>query len=244
MRDPGAMETTVHARPAAAGRRSTGSTPAVPPAARVTMALTGALLAGVLTSFGQSLSALSTVSNSAGPWFLVAVGLCVLAGVRAGRVALPLAMLLGVVLLELMHVGYWAATVLRGFPDFLSVTNPWVLLAVPAGVLAGAVAVAVRLPDPGVPTGVPSGSTPRGVGWRGIALGATAAVLVGEGIRALLQVAATTGTVTWIVEIAVGTVVLALGVLTTRSAVGRVVSLATGVLGTVGVLGAYVLLGG
>ncbi len=204
-------------------------TPVVPPAARVTMALTGALLAGVLTSFGQAAPGLSSVANSAGPWFVVAVALCVLAGVRAGRVALPVAMVLGVVLLELMHVGYWATSNLRGFPDVLSITNFWVLLGFPAGALAGAVAVAVRAAD---------------VRWRGAALGATAAVLVGEGVRALLQVADTTGPVTWVVEIAVGVAVLLVAVLTARTAVGRVVALGTGVLGTVGVLAAYLALGG
>lgn len=202
---------------------------AVPPAARVTMALTGSLLAGVLTSFGQAVPGLSTVANSAGPWFVVAVLLCVLAGVRAGRVALPLASVLGVVLLELMHVGYWATTNLRGFPDVLSITNFWVLMGVPAGVLAGVVAVAVRAPD---------------LRWRGAALGATAAVLVGEGVRALLQVADTTGPVTWVVEIVVGLAVLVVAVLTARTPLGRVVALGTGVVGTVGVLGAYLLLGG
>lgn len=201
----------------------------VPTAARVSMASTGALLAGVLTSFGQALPGLSTVSNSAGPWFVVAVALCLVAGVRAGRVALPLAMLLGVVLLELMHVGYWATTNLRGFPDFLSITNPWVLLGVPAGILAGAVAVSVRARD---------------VRWRGVALGATAAVLVGEGVRALLQVAATTGVVTWVIEIAVGVAVLVVAVVGARTALGRVLALGSGVLGTVGVLAAYLALGG
>lgn len=202
---------------------------AVPAAVRVTMALTGALLAGVLTSFGQAVPALSSVANSAGPWFVVAVALCLLAGVRAGRVALPLAMLLGVVLLELMHVGYWAATNLRGFVDVLSITNFWVLVGIPAGLLAGAVAVAVRARD---------------VRWRDAALGATAAVLIGEGVRALLQVADTTGPVTWVVEIVVGAAVLAVAVLTARSSVGRVVALGTGVVGTVGVLAVYLALGG
>lgn len=72
----------------------------------------------------------------------------------------------------------------------------------------------------------------------------TAAVLVGEGIRGLLQVAATTGHVTWAVEIIVGVVLLGIGVLGTRSPVGRVVALGTGVVGTVAVLGAYLVLGG
>ncbi|WP_439693750.1 DUF6518 family protein [Curtobacterium sp. SP.BCo] len=218
------METTMTRQAPAATPRAV-----VPPAARVSMALTGGLLAGVLTSFGQAVPGLSSVANSAGPWFVVAAALCVLAGVRAGRVALPLAMLLGVALLELMHVGYWATTNLRGSPDVLSITSFWVLMAVPAGALAGAVAVTVRSPD---------------VRWRGAALGVTAAVLIGEGVRALLQVVATTGPVTWIVEIAVGVVVLVVAVVTARTPLGRVVALGTGVLGTVGVLLAYLALGG
>lgn len=218
--------------PAAAASPTSSSSapcPAVPAVVRVTMALSGALLAGVLTSFGQAVPALSSVANSAGPWFLVAVALCIGAGVRAGRFALPLAMALGVVLLELMHVGYWATTNLRGYPDFLSLTNPWVLLGIPAGLLAGAVAVSVRSRD---------------ARWRAGAFGVTAAILIGEGVRALLQVVATTGPVTWVVEIVVGVLLLAVGVGTARSSVGRVVGLGTGVVGTVGVLGAYLLLGG
>ncbi|MBF4606009.1 DUF6518 family protein [Curtobacterium sp. VKM Ac-1393] len=218
--------------PAAAASGASSSSepcPAVPALVRVTMALSGALLAGVLTSFGQSVPALSSVANSAGPWFVVAVALCIGAGARAGRLALPLAMVLGVVLLELMHVGYWATTNLRGYPDFLSLTNPWVLLGIPAGLLAGAVAVFVRSGD---------------ARWRAGAFGVTAAILIGEGTRALLHVVATTGPVTWVVEIVVGVLLLAVGVVTARSSVGRVIALGTGVVGTVGVLGAYLLLGG
>lgn len=227
------MNATLSAGAPAAAASPTSSPsapcPAVPAVVRVTMALSGALLAGVLTSFGQAVPALSSVANSAGPWFLVAVALCIGAGVRAGRFALPLAMALGVVLLELMHVGYWATTNLRGYPDFLSLTNPWVLLGIPAGLLAGAVAVFVRSRD---------------ARWRAGAFGVTAAILIGEGVRALLQVVATTGPVTWVVEIVVGVLLLAVGVGTARSSVGRVVGLGTGAVGTVGVLGAYLLLGG
>lgn len=240
------MNATVTAR-SAAGSPSDGSSSSssaapdhtVPAVVRVTMALTLALLAGVLTSFGQGVPGLSSMSNSAGPWFVVATVLCVLAGVRAGRVALPLAMGLGVVLLELMHVGYWAATNLRGYPDFLSITNFWVLMGIPAGALAGAVAVAVALPARGR-----AGTAGTDGYWRAAALGVTAAILVGEGVRALLQVVDTTGPVTWVVEIVVGVVVLLVGVLTARTSTGRVVALGTGVLGTVGVLGAYLALGG
>jgi hypothetical protein len=221
------METTMHAgttvRPVPAPVHR------VPVAARVSMALTGALLAGVLTSFGQAVPGLSSLSNSAGPWFVVAAALCLLAGARSGRWVTPAAMVLGVVLLELMHVGYWATTNLRGYPDVLSITNFWVLMGVPAGLLAGAVAVALRSRD---------------VGWRGAALGTTAAVLVGEGVRALLQVADTTGPVTWVVEIVVGLAVVVFAVVTARTPLGRIVALGTGVLGTVAVLGAYLLLAG
>jgi hypothetical protein len=212
----------------------------VPPVARVTIALSGGLLAGALTSFGQAVPGLSNVANSAGPWFVVTVALCLVAGVRAGRWALPAAMLLGVVLLELMHVGYWAATVLRGYPDVLSITNFWVLMGIPAGLVAGAVAVAL-----GVRAGW-RGTAPgaHAAGWRGAALGVTAAILVGEGVRALLRVAATTGVTTWIVEIVVGVAVLVIAVVTARTPLGRVVALGTGVLGTVAVLAAYLALGG
>lgn len=206
-----------------------GSTvPQVPAAARFSMAVGGALLAGVLTSFGQAVTGLSTMANSAGPWFLVAVGLLFAAGGAASR-RLVVAMPTGVVLLELMHVGYWAASNLRGYPDFLAVTNPWVLLAVPAGVLAGAVVVAVRSADGRL---------------RGAAFGVTAAVLVGEGMRALLRVAATTGVVTWIVEIGVGVGLIVVGMVVARSPIGRVVALGAGVVGAVLVLGAYLVVGG
>ncbi|MBT2502783.1 DUF6518 family protein [Curtobacterium sp. ISL-83] len=223
------MNATLTDRPAGPARPAPAPTYPVPAVARVSMAMTGALLVGVLTSFGQAVHGLSTLSNSAGPWFVAAVALCLAIRPGRGRLALPLAMVSGVVLLELMHIGYWATTNLRGYPDVLSPTSSWVVMALPAGVLAGAVAVGVRSRDGR---------------WRGAATGATAAILVGEGVRSLLQVAATTGAGTWIVEIGVGVVVLAAGVLLARSAVGRVVALGTGVLGTVGVLAVYLALGG
>jgi hypothetical protein len=201
--------------------------PTVPPAARVSMALGGAVLAGVGTSYGQGITGLSGLSNAAGPWFLVAVALLLLVRVRGGRFGLPVAMVSGIVLLELLHVGYWATSNLRGFPDYLAITNFWVLMGIPAGVLAGAVAVAVRSAD---------------VRWRSTALGVTAAVLVGEGVRGLLQVADTTGVGAWVVEIVLGVVVLGAGLVVGRSLADRAAALGAAVLGTIGVLGAYLLL--
>lgn len=206
-----------------------GTAHSVPAAARVSMALGGGLLAGVLTAYGQAVPGLSSMSNAAGPWLVVAVALLLLMRVRGGRLGLPVAMVAGVVLLELMHIGYWATSNLRGFPDVLAITNFWVLMALPAGVLAGGVAVALRSRDGR---------------WRAAACGATAAVLVGEGVRALLRVADTTGTATWVVEIVVGVAALAAGVVVARSPLGRVVALGTGVLGTVAVLAAYLAVGG
>ncbi|PZE65349.1 DUF6518 family protein [Curtobacterium sp. MCBD17_021] len=214
--------------------RSASATPdhlsasTVPPLARVTMALTAAVLAGVATSFGQAVPGLASMSNAAGPWFVVAVLLVLAAGVARGgdrpRVRTASAMVLGVVLLELMHIGYWAATNLRGFVDTLSITNFWVVMGVPAGLLAGAVVVALRSTDGR---------------WRGAAAGVTAAVLIGEGSRALLQVAATTGTTTWVVQIVVGVAVLVAGIAFARSPIGRAVALGTGVVGSVGVFVVY-----
>ncbi len=197
----------------------------VPPAARLSIASGLALLAGMLCSFGQAVPGLGVLSNSAGPWFVVAALLVLLVG-QHRRPALP--MVLGVVFLQLMHVGYWATTNLRGYPDVLSVTNPWVLLGVPAGLLAGAVVWALR-----------SAPAPFGAA----AAGVSGAVLVGEGVRGLLQVAATTGTTFWTAEILAGVVVVGAGVLTARTPLTRVVALGTGLLGAMGVLGVYLLLG-
>ena len=183
-----------------AGTRSAVPTPVDPPApvpavVRVTIALSGAALAGVLTSFGQAVPALASVSNSAGPWFLVSALLCLAAGARAGRFALPLAMVLGVVLLELMHVGYWATTVLRGFPDVLSITNPWVLHGG-----AGRACSPARSPWPcGPATAVARGGVRRDAP-RCSSVRASAACC---------RSPRRPGVVTWIVEIVVGAVVLA-----------------------------------
>lgn len=215
--------------PLVAAHRPAPTHAPVPRVVRVSIALTTAVLVGVLTSFGQAVPALAVVSNSAGPWFVVAVALCALAGVRVRRSGLVVAAVLGIVSLELMHVGYWAATNLRGYPDVLSVTNPWVVLGVPAGILAGAVAVGLRASDGR---------------WRAAALGVTAAILVGEGVRAVLRVADDATMTAWIAQVVLGAVVLVVATLTARTPVARIVALGTGILGAVGVLAAYLVLGG
>jgi hypothetical protein len=210
-----------HAASPNAPRDTFGTLPVV---ARVVIAFAAAFLAGSLTSFGQGVHGLSSLANSAGPWFVVAALLVLLSGARRAW----LAALAGVAFLELMHVGYTVTSNLRGFPDFLSITNFWVVMGVPAGVLAGLVAVWAI----------------RGGRLRALAAGVTTAILVGEGMRALLQVAASTGVATWIAEIVVGVVVVIVGVTTARDPAGRVIALGTAVVGTAAVLGAYLALGG
>jgi hypothetical protein len=196
----------------------------LPRAAAVGIALAGAVLVGMLTSVGQAADpVLSTLANSAGPWFVAAALL-----VAIPRLRMAWAMPLGFVLLELMHVGYWAATNLRGFPDSLSPTSLWVVMALPAGLLAGAVATLVR--------------TDRGRA-RDAAIGVTVAILAGEGIRGLLQVAATTSVTFWIVEIGAAVVLLVVGVVVARAPIGRITTLGTGLVGAAAVLGAYLVLG-
>ena len=215
--------------PLVAAHRPAPTHAPVPRAVRVSIALTTAVLVGVLTSFGQAVPALAVVSNSAGPWFVVAVALCALAGVRVGRSGLVLAAATGIAALELMHVGYWAATNLRGYPDVLSVTDFWVLVGVPAGIIAGAVAVGLRASDGR---------------WRAAALGVTAAILVGEGVRAVLRVADDATMTAWIAQVVLGAVVLVVATVTARTPVARIVALGTGIVGAVGVLAAYLVLGG
>ncbi|PZE78381.1 DUF6518 family protein [Curtobacterium sp. MCBD17_019] len=195
---------------------------ALPRPAGVVVALAGALLVGMLTSIGQSGSAfVATLSNAAGPWFVAAVLLVLV--VRPGA---RWAAALGVVCLELMHVGYWAATVLAGRPDALSPFGTWELLGVPAGVLAALVAVGVVSRDGRV---------------RGAAAGVVGAVLVGEGIRGLLVVAATTSSTAWTSEVVGGVLCVVAAVVAGRSPIGRVVALGTGVVGAAGVLGALLV---
>ncbi|MFZ7086758.1 DUF6518 family protein [Curtobacterium sp. RRHDQ10] len=196
----------------------------LPVPAAVSITLLGAFLVGILTSVGQGgPDFLSSLSNSAGSWFLATVLLLLVVRPRM-RWALPL----GVVVLELMHVGYTVASNLRGHPDFLAITNFWVLMAVPAGLLAGAVANWVLRGGPRL---------------RAFASGLAGAVLVGEGISALLRVAATTSVAFWIAEIVVGVLVVVTGVVAGRTPAGRVVGLGTGVVGAAAVFTAYMVVG-
>lgn len=55
-----------------------------------------------------------------------------------------------------------------------------------------------------------------------------------------MQVAATTGSTTWIVQIAVGVAVVVVGIALARTPVGRVVALGTGIVGSVAVAVVYV----
>lgn len=212
------MGTSVLSRPVRhAPRPGTLPRPAV-----VVVALAAAVLTGIATSIGQGGSpVVATFANAAGPWFAVAVLL-----VSVARPRPVWASVLGVASLELMHVGYWLATVLAGHPDVLSPFGLWELLGVPAGVLAGLVAVGVRARDGRL---------------RALALGAAGAVLVGEGARGLLVVAATTSSHAWTAEVVAGVAAVAAGIALGGGPVGRVVALATGVVGSAAVVAALLL---
>lgn len=220
------MESPVLDRPASPpAPPSTAARRRVPIAAALLITLAGAFLVGMLTSFGQSgPHFLSSLSNSGGPWFLATALLLLVVRPRLGW-ALPL----GVVVLELMNVGYTVATNLRGYSDVLAITNFWVLVAVPAGLLAGAVATWV---------------TRGGDRLRALGFGSAGAILVGEGMRGLLQVAATTSVAFWVAEIVVGVLLVAAGVVAGRTPAGRVVGLGAGVVGAAAVFAAYMVLGG
>ena len=196
----------------------------IPRIATWPIAVAGAFVVGMLTNVGQAgTEFLASLSNSAGPWFTVTVLLVLLVRARL-RWAMPL----GFVCLELMNVGYWAAATMRGIPDQLSLTDMWVLLAVPAGALAGLVAVWI------------DGAN---VLLRVAGFGVIGAILIGEGVRGLLQVAETTGVVFWIVEICVGVLVIARGAIGGRTRVERFSAPVTGIVGGSAVLAAYLLLG-
>ncbi|WIB11890.1 hypothetical protein [Curtobacterium sp. MCPF17_052] len=59
----------------------------------------------------------------------------------------------------------------------------------------------------------------------------------------MLQVAATTGSGTWIVQIVVGIAVVVVGMALARTPVGRVVALGVGIIGSVAVAAVYVGIG-
>ena len=178
-------------------------------------ALAGSLTAGVVMSFGQTYApdVLAPLFNSATP--VVALAGLVAAACRGtwwthallGAAAGPLAM-----------VGYYATTMLRGYPVGMRMVLFWCVAGVVSGLAMG---VAVWLL--------------RGHGdpvLRGVAAGLFPAVALGEAAHGIRRIAETTPSTYWWAQAAVGVAVLVwLSLARLRSWRARLAALAVAVLG-------------
>ncbi|OOB90533.1 DUF6518 family protein [Rathayibacter sp. VKM Ac-2630] len=155
----------------------------------------GGLLLGAATSLLQTVlpPALNSFANSSGGWSMLVFALVRLALVRpvAGAV-------LGLLSFFAMLEGYDLVTGWRGFGWSPPFSDPFWLLAVPAGPILGA-AAALTL----------HGTT----AWRVLAVAPLSGVLIGEGVWALSAVADTTSPVYWWLEIVLGVAFLGLAIL-------------------------------
>jgi hypothetical protein len=179
-------------------RRSTFIFPRVAPLRAVVAALVGGLLLGGLTSFLQGAlpPSIASFANSSGGWSMLVFALVRIGGARP----LPAA-LLGLLTFWALLEGYDIVTGLRGFGYSPPFTDPFWLLAVPAGPILGAAAALTLY-----------GTTP----WRVLAVAPLAGVLIGEGVWALGNIADTTSPVYWWLQIILGIVFLAVAVIRRR----------------------------
>ncbi|KQQ19779.1 hypothetical protein C1I63_14140 [Rathayibacter caricis DSM 15933] len=162
------------------------------------LALVGGLLLGGATSLLQTVlpPALNSFANSSGGWSMLVFAL-----VRLTRVRPVPGAVVGLVSFLAMLEGYDLVTGWRGFGWSPPFSDPFWLLAVPAGPILGA-AAALTL----------HGTT----AWRVPAVAPLSGVLIGEGIWALGAVADTTSPVYWWLEIVLGVGFLLLAVLRRR----------------------------
>jgi hypothetical protein len=164
----------------------------------VVVALAGGLILGGLTSVLQSAlpPSITSFANSSGGWSMLVFALVRIGGARP----LPAA-LLGLLTFWALLEGYDIVTGLRGFGYSPPFTDPFWLLAVPAGPILGA-AAALTL----------HGTTP----WRVLAVAPLSGVLIGEGIWALGNIADTTSPVYWWLQVILGVAFLTLAVIRRR----------------------------
>ncbi|MFF2051248.1 DUF6518 family protein [Leifsonia sp. NPDC058194] len=152
------------------------------------------LLVGGLTSFGQQYlpSWFSSLANSAGGWAMLAFAIVWLS--RAGP---ALGAVLGALSFLLMVDGYGLVSAWRGYFFADPFSSVWTAIALVAGPVLGACAALVR----------------HGSGLRAaIAAVPLSAVLLGEGVWALLRIAGTTSPVYWVIEIVLSVVVVAVAI--------------------------------
>jgi hypothetical protein len=164
----------------------------------IVVTLLGGLLLGGLTSFLQSAlpPSITSFANSSGGWSMLVFALVRIGGARP----LPAA-LLGLLTFWALLEGYDIVTGFRGFGYSAPFTDPFWLLAVPAGPVLG-VAAALTL----------HGTAP----WRVLAVAPLSGVLIGEGIWALGNIADTTSAVYWCLQIILGIAFLTLAVIRRR----------------------------
>ncbi|WP_226653463.1 DUF6518 family protein [Leifsonia sp. LS1] len=151
----------------------------------------GSLAVGGLTSFGQQYLPewTSSFTNSAGGWTMLAFGIVWLSRARPA-----LGAVLGAVSFLLMVEGYGVVSAWRGYFYADPFTSVWTIIALVAGPVIGLSAAIAR-----------HGSRLRSA----LATVPLSAVLLGEGVWALVAIADTTSPVYWIIEIVLSAVVVA-----------------------------------
>lgn len=177
---------------------------------RAPLALAGALVAGVVISFGQTVSpeVLAPLFNSAAPVVALAAAVSMAARSMWARMAM------GAAAGPLAMVGYYATSALRGY----GVSNSMVLMWCTAGVIAGAA------------MGFALWTLRHSHSWplRAVAAAVFPGVAIGEAAHGLLRVADTTPVAYWWSAIAVGVGVLAwLSITRLRNAPGILLACAT-----------------
>jgi hypothetical protein len=170
----------------------------------------GSLLLGGLTSLGQTYLPdwLRSLSNSMGGWTIFAFLLVWLSGARARVGAV-----LGAVSFVTLNAAYGLVSNWRGFYYADPLHSIWTFVGLVAGPVLGVAASHAR----------------HGLGlWRLLGIAVPAAVLLGEGCWALLNVADTTSPVYWWLEIVLSVVLMVAATVGSRPS-GRALLLAIGV---------------
>lgn len=160
--------------------------------------LLGAAVVGGLTPFAQQYlpAWINSLSNSVGGWTAPAFLLVWLSRARP-----LLAVILGVVAFEVLVEAYGIVSIWRGYYFATGFSSSWSVIGLAVGPVIG---VAASLARYGRPV------------WRVLGVAVPAAVLVGEGVWALRNVADTTSPVYWTLEIVVGTGVMVVALLRAR----------------------------
>lgn len=175
-----------HSPPTAA---STGSVTRIVLVPRLLTGLAIALLAGVATSFLQTVlpDGLASAANSAGTWCGIAFAITLWCAPSRG------ATLIGPSSLALLVAGYYATADARGFPVSTTNVTLWLIAAVVVGLIIGLASVWLVRDD------VPAHSLRRA-----IASAPLPGILIGEGLHGVLRLAETTSVVYWSAQIVVG----------------------------------------